>query len=144
MNIPARSQDQMWKNVQKTAAKRPHSGGEVSAKSMKTSNVTNASVQSQQGEPFPTPPQYGEIPTPPDYGEMGNLPDLVPDTPNVPPDSTTSIDIKASERLEAIINNVMAKELDNTTSTREEQIMRKQQILHELQKVRCSIHHCEN
>jgi hypothetical protein len=46
-----------------------------------------------------------------------------------------ALDVKASERLEAIINNVMAKELDSSSATREEQILRKQQILHELQKV---------
>ncbi|XP_071107805.1 ankyrin repeat domain-containing protein 17-like isoform X5 [Haliotis cracherodii] len=43
---------------------------------------------------------------------------------------------KASEKVEAIINNIMAKELINTTpATKEEQILRKQQILEELQKV---------
>lgn len=52
---------------------------------------------------------------------------------NVQSDQT--VDVKATERLEAIINNVMANELDNSASTREEQILRKQQILHELQKV---------
>ncbi|KAK3090841.1 hypothetical protein FSP39_015089 [Pinctada imbricata] len=135
MNIPSKNQEQALKNIPKTAPKRPHTGGDTYPKLSKTVVGTSVSVQSQQGEPFPTPPQYGEIPTPPDYGEMGNLPDLVPDSQNLNPDSTTSIDIKASERLEAIINNVMAKELDNTSSSREEQILRKQQILHELQKV---------
>lgn len=52
---------------------------------------------------------------------------------NVQCDQT--VDVKATERLEAIINNVMANELDNSASTREEQILRKQQILQELQKV---------
>ena len=44
-------------------------------------------------------------------------------------------DMKASEKLEAFINKMMKKaELLNTT--REEQILKKQQILEELQKVR--------
>ncbi|XP_041363273.1 ankyrin repeat and KH domain-containing protein 1-like [Gigantopelta aegis] len=45
-------------------------------------------------------------------------------------------DEKATEKVEAIINNIMAKELINTTTaSKEEQILRKQQILEELQKV---------
>ena len=58
--------------------------------------------------------------------ENGELPDIM---------SEETIDLKATERLEAIISNVMAKELINTTSTREEQILQKQQFLEELQKV---------
>ncbi|PVD39591.1 hypothetical protein C0Q70_02226 [Pomacea canaliculata] len=45
-------------------------------------------------------------------------------------------DEKATEKVEAIINNIMAKELlAPSASSREEQIQRKQQILEELQKV---------
>ena len=48
-------------------------------------------------------------------------------------------DMKASERLEKFINNMMKKaELLNTT--REEQIVKKQQILEELQKVEAELH----
>lgn len=52
---------------------------------------------------------------------------------NILPDEAA--EIKASERLEAIINNVMTKELITSGSSREEQILKKQQILGELQKV---------
>ncbi|XP_061191259.1 ankyrin repeat domain-containing protein 17-like isoform X1 [Saccostrea echinata] len=118
-NLPLRNPDQVWKNMQKSVGKRNHnnSGGDGSSKPSKTTNIP---------PPPPPPavtPQPGDsTPTPPQYGDMGNLPD-------------ESLDVKASERLEAIINNVMAKELDSTSATREEQILRKQQILHELQKV---------
>lgn len=118
-NVPPRNPDQAWKNVPKSGGKRNHnnSGGDGTSKPSKTSNIP---------PPPPPPtqtPQPGDgVPTPPQYGDMGNL-------------SDEALDVKASERLEAIINNVMAKELDSSSATREEQILRKQQILHELQKV---------
>ncbi|XP_069125262.1 ankyrin repeat and KH domain-containing protein 1-like isoform X1 [Argopecten irradians] len=113
INIPVRTQE-VWKNVQKNIGKRPHTGnGETVVKTSKSniplppsSEVTTNNAQYQ-------------------YGEIGSLPDLIPEE---------TLDVKARERLEAIINNVMDKELDNT-STKEEQILRKQQILQELQKV---------
>ncbi|XP_056017812.1 ankyrin repeat domain-containing protein 17-like isoform X4 [Ostrea edulis] len=118
-NLPLRNPDQVWKNMQKSVGKRNHnnSGSDSTSKPSKTTSIP---------PPPPPPavtPQSGDgTPTPPQYGDMGNL-------------SDEALDVKASERLEAIINNVMAKELDSSSATREEQILRKQQILHELQKV---------
>lgn len=97
--------------MQKSISKRPHTGSSENINKATKSNVplppTDVTTNNAQ------------------YGEIGSLPDLIPEE---------TLDVKASERLEAIINNVMAKELDNT-STKEEQILRKQQILQELQKV---------
>lgn len=118
-NFPPRNPDQVWKNLPKPGGKRNHnnSGGDGASKPSKTSNIP------PPPPPPATTPQYGDgAPTPPQYGDMGSL-------------SDEALDVKASERLEAIINNVMAKELDSSSATREEQILRKQQILHELQKV---------
>ena len=60
----------------------------------------------------------------------------------VPPGESAEergMDMKASERLEKFISNMMKKaELLNTT--REEQILKKQQILEELQKVEAELH----
>ena len=112
MNIPIKPADQILQNMQKSLAKKsPSTGsnqGDTATKPNKNINLANS----------------GEVS--PQISENGELPDLMSDE---------TIDLKATERLEAIISNVMAKELINTTSTREEQILRKQQILEELQKV---------
>ena len=113
MNIPIKPADQILQNMQKSLAKKsPSTGsipqGEAVNKTNKNVNLANS----------------GEVS--PQVSENGELPDIMSDE---------TIDLKATERLEAIISNVMAKELINTTSTREEQILRKQQILEELQKV---------
>ena len=113
MNIPIKPADQILQNMQKSLAKKsPSTGsipqGEAANKTNKNVNLANS----------------GEVS--PQVSENGELPDIMSDE---------TIDLKATERLEAIISNVMAKELINTTSTREEQILRKQQILEELQKV---------
>lgn len=114
MNIPAKASDQIWQNMQKSFKKStPSSAGnqhniDAATKTTKTSNLTTSGELAAQ------------------ISENGVISDLLPDD---------AIDLKAGERLEAIISNVMAKELINTTSTREEQILRKQQILEELQKV---------
>ena len=112
MNIPIKPADQILQNIQKSLTKKPPSTGanqgDTATKPNKNVNLTNS----------------GEVS--PQISENGELPDMMSDE---------TIDLKATERLEAIISNVMAKELINTTSTREEQILRKQQILEELQKV---------
>ena len=112
MNIPAKPGDQIWQNMQKTPLKKLGTGNQHNVdQATKTSKTTNLS----------TP---GDLAA--QISENGVISDLLPDE---------TIDLKAGERLEAIISNVMAKELINTASTREEQILRKQQILEELQKV---------
>lgn len=111
MNIPAKAGDQIWQNPPKTVKKLGTSNQHNVDPATKTSKTTNLS----------TP---GDLAA--QINENGVISDLLPDE---------TIDLKAGERLEAIINNVMAKELINTASTREEQILRKQQILEELQKV---------
>ena len=111
MNIPIKPTDQILQNMQKSLAKKsPGTGSnqQPDSKSNKNNNIPNSSDVSPQ------------------VTENGELPEIMSDE---------TIDLKATERLEAIISNVMAKELINTTSTREEQILRKQQILEELQKV---------
>lgn len=113
MNIPIKPADQILQNMQKSLAKKPSGTGNIQQsdttnKSNKNLNIANSGDVSSQ------------------VAENGELPDIMSDE---------TIDLKATERLEAIISNVMAKELINTTSTREEQILRKQQILEELQKV---------
>lgn len=111
MNIPAKAGDQIWQNMQKPIKKLGTGNQHNVDQATKTSKTTNLS----------TP---GDLAA--QISENGVISDLLPDE---------TIDLKAGERLEAIISNVMAKELINTASTREEQILRKQQILEELQKV---------
>ncbi|XP_076074995.1 ankyrin repeat and KH domain-containing protein 1-like isoform X3 [Mytilus galloprovincialis] len=111
-NIAARNNEpQILKNMQ-NSIKRSHNnnngGGKVSKPSPNTTATLSTTVENV----------------------ASNL-EQEPD--NMESDHT--VDVKATERLEAIINNVMANELDNSASTREEQILRKQQILQELQKV---------
>ena len=115
MNIPIKAWEQVAQNMQKSLVKKPPSTGTVhniepATKTSKTSNLATTITNELT----------------PQLNENGLISDLLPDDP---------IDLKAGERLEAIISNVMAKELISTPSTREEQILRKQQILEELQKV---------
>ncbi|XP_052760903.1 ankyrin repeat domain-containing protein 17-like isoform X2 [Mya arenaria] len=111
VNISPKTGDQIWQNVQKSL-KKSATGNQhnidPATKNTKSSNLTTSGELAAQ------------------ISENGVISDLLPED---------TIDLKAGERLEAIISNVMAKELINTTSTREEQILRKQQILEELQKV---------
>ena len=111
MNIPIKPNDQILQNMQKSLAKKSTGTGN----SQQADNKSNKNINV---------PNSGDVS--PQVMENGELPDIM---------SEETIDLKATERLEAIISNVMAKELINTTSTREEQILRKQQILEELQKV---------
>lgn len=113
-----RNQDQVWKNAPKSGAKRPHTEtvSKTPSATPKPSNLVGSSVASLVTDVSNSLQET--------FNES-NLPDLIPDE---------ALDVKATERLEAIINNVMAKELDNASS-KEEQILRKQQILQELQKV---------
>ena len=111
MNIPIKPTDQIIQNMQKSLAK----------KSPVTGNSPQPIDKSNKNINLPNPCDVS-----PQVTENGELPEIMSDE---------TIDLKATERLEAIISNVMAKELINTTSTREEQILRKQQILEELQKV---------
>lgn len=109
INIAAKNGDPMWPNMQKSLKKPGNQHNiDLATKTPKSSNLTTSGELAAQ------------------MSENGVIPDLLPDD---------NVDLKAVERLDAIISNVMAKELINTTSSREEQILRKQQILEELQKV---------
>lgn len=111
-NIPTKTTDQIWQNMQKSSTKRTVSSGNANCGSDSSNKGSRTSSFTSTGSDLMC-------------GENG-LHDFISDE---------AVDLKAGERLEAIISNVMAKELINTTSTREEQILRKQQILEELQKV---------
>lgn len=108
---PAKAGDQIWQNMQKSLKKSSSGNQHNIDQATKTSKTTNLASP-------------GDLAA--QMSENGVISDLLPDD---------TIDLKAGERLEAIISNVMAKELINTASTREEQILKKQQILEELQKV---------
>ncbi|XP_052262259.1 ankyrin repeat domain-containing protein 17-like isoform X2 [Dreissena polymorpha] len=113
VNIMSKSSDQIWQSMQKSLRKSgPGNQHNIDAatKTSKTSNLTTSGDIAAQ------------------INENSMISDLLPA-------DFQAIDLKAGENLEAIINNVMGKEYINTSSSREEQILRKQQILEELQKV---------
>ena len=109
LNIPARTQEQIRQNMQKSLTR------SLSQRRSETEQLCSSTEASDEESDF-------------SYDYEKNY------TENGSPASVELEDMKASERLEAFINKMMKKaELLNTT--REEQILKKQQILEELQKV---------
>jgi hypothetical protein len=113
-NLPGKTTEQIRQNMQKSFAR-------AKAKLTEADSQTKISVQSE-GE---TCSISGSYDYEKNYSDTGSPLSF---------DLDDQSDMKASERLEAFINKMMKKaELLNTT--REEQILKKQQILEELQKV---------
>ena len=126
LNIPARSLEQLQQDLQLSLS--------ASTTSTTTSTVTADKVEGKPAMVFADSALAAN-------SHLAELEDLgvyeqgyMEDSPPVPLDLDEPSDLKASERLEAFINKMMQKaEMLNTT--REEQILKKQQILEELQKV---------